>query len=212
MATTDEPGVIVKALIENYDADPARRKLVGTADDVAIALLVDHAQVAGVHPAAGVDRLPRALGIAPVAAHHAVAAGQQFPGVPRGTTRPFASMIFTCTWGCTRPTVPTRRSSGSSGRALKAHGTGLRHAVADGHSGMCISVTTRRITAIGQGDPAMMPVRSDDRSNSPNRGCSSSAMNMVGTPCSAVQRLAPPSPAPPAARSLRRETPCRRRA
>ncbi len=36
----------------------------------------------------------------------------------------------------------------------------------------------------------MMPVRSDDRSNSPNLGCSSSAMNMVGTPCSAVQRSA----------------------
>ena len=53
---------------------------------------------------------------------------------------------------------------------------------------MCISATTRRITAVGQGEPAMMPVRSDERSNSPKRGCPSSAMNMVGTPCSAVQR------------------------
>ena len=47
------------------------------ADDVAIALLVDHRQIAGVHPAACIDRLARALGIVPVAAHHAVAAGQQ---------------------------------------------------------------------------------------------------------------------------------------
>ena len=53
---------------------------------------------------------------------------------------------------------------------------------------MCISAITRRITAIGQGEPAMMPVRSEDKSNSVNRGCSSSAMNIVGTPCSAVQR------------------------
>ncbi len=34
----------------------------------------------------------------------------------------------------------------------------------------------------------MMPVRSDDRSNSAKRGWPSSAMNIVGTPCSAVQR------------------------
>ena len=30
---------------------------------------------------------------------------------------------------------------------------------------------TRRITAIGHGDPAIIPVRNDDRSNSPKRGC-----------------------------------------
>ena len=36
----------------------------------------------------------------------------------------------------------------------------------------------------------MMPVRSERRSNSAKRGCSSSAMNMVGTPYSAVQRSA----------------------
>src|ERR1700730_11930522 len=51
-----------------------------SADDVAIALLVDDPEVPRAHPAAPVDRLPRALGIAPVAAHHAVAAGQQFTG------------------------------------------------------------------------------------------------------------------------------------
>ena len=41
---------------------------------------------------------------------------------------------------------------------------------------------TCRIVSTGHGDPAMIPVRSVRRSNSPNRGCSSSAMNMVGTP------------------------------
>ena len=46
----------------------------------------------------------------------------------------------------------------------------------------------RRITSIGQGAPAIMPVRRQDRSNLAKSGWSSSAMNMVGTPCSAVQR------------------------
>ena len=50
---------------------------------------------------------------------------------------------------------------------------------------------TRCITSIGQGEPAMMPVRSDAEVEAPRtRGWSSSAMNIVGTPCSAVQRSA----------------------
>jgi hypothetical protein len=44
----------------------------------------------------------------------------------------------------------------------------------------------RRITSIGQGAPAMIPVRNDDRSKLANSGCSSCAMNIVGTPCSPV--------------------------
>ncbi len=51
---------------------------------------------------------------------------------------------------------------------------------------MFISVLTRFITSIGQGAPAMMPVRSEDRSKRENSGWSSSAMNMVGTPYSVV--------------------------
>ena len=47
---------------------------------------------------------------------------------------------------------------------------------------MCISDTTRRIVSIGHGEPAMIPVRSEERSNSAKRSCSSSAMNIVGTP------------------------------
>ena len=46
------------------------------------------------------------------------------------------------------------------------------------------------MTSIGQGLPAMMPVRSDDRSKLAKSGWSISAMNIVGTPCSAVQRSA----------------------
>ena len=48
--------------------------------------------------------------------------------------------------------------------------------------------TTCFIVSMGHGEPAMMPVRSEFRSNSSKRGWPSSAMNIVGTPCSAVQR------------------------
>ena len=51
-----------------------------------------------------------------------------------------------------------------------------------------IAESTRRMTSIGHGEPAMIPVRRLDRSNSEKRGWSSSAMNIVGTPYSAVQR------------------------
>ena len=53
---------------------------------------------------------------------------------------------------------------------------------------MFIFDCTRFITSIGQGEPAMMPVRRLLRSNVSNCGWSSCAMNMVGTPNSAVQR------------------------
>ena len=55
---------------------------------------------------------------------------------------------------------------------------------------MCIRVRTFFIVSIGQGEPAITPVRSEERSNSAKRGCSSSAMNIVGTPYSDVHRSA----------------------
>jgi len=45
-----------------------------------------------------------------------------------------------------------------------------------------MSAETRFMTSIGHGDPAMIPVRSELRSNSAKRSCPSSAMNIVGTP------------------------------
>ena len=45
-----------------------------------------------------------------------------------------------------------------------------------------ISEETRFMTSMGQGEPAMIPVRSELRSNSAKRSWSSSAMNIVGTP------------------------------
>ena len=49
-------------------------------------------------------------------------------------------------------------------------------------SGMCISVFTFFITSTGHGEPAMIPVRKVLKSNSLKRACSSSPMNIVGTP------------------------------
>src|SRR5881628_2070011 len=88
----------------------------------------------------------------------------------------------------TLPTVLTRNSMGSSTSVMLQTGEVSVMPQAIVISGQCISVITRFITSTGQGAPAMMPVRSEDRSNSANRGWSSSAMNIVGTPCNAVQR------------------------
>ena len=49
-------------------------------------------------------------------------------------------------------------------------------------SRMFMSSTTRRMSGSGQTEPAMMPVRREERSNREKCLCSSSAMNMVGTP------------------------------
>jgi len=47
---------------------------------------------------------------------------------------------------------------------------------------MYILSITSRMSHSGQSEPAMMPVRSDERSNMLNIGWFNSAMNMVGTP------------------------------
>ena len=52
---------------------------------------------------------------------------------------------------------------------------------------MCMSAMQRFITSTGQMEPAMMPVRRDVRSWSRNVGWFCIAMNMVGTPYTAVQ-------------------------
>jgi hypothetical protein len=49
-------------------------------------------------------------------------------------------------------------------------------------SSMCMRSMHCFMTSTGHGEPAMIPVRNDVRSNESNSGCASSAMNMVGTP------------------------------
>ena len=82
-----------------------------------VALVVHRREVAGVHPAGAVDRLGGPLGVLPVAEHDAVAARAQLAGLAALDASPVSgSTTFTSTCGPTRPTVPTRRSSGSSAR------------------------------------------------------------------------------------------------
>ena len=49
-------------------------------------------------------------------------------------------------------------------------------------SEMFIWSITWRMTSMGHGEPAMMPVLSDEKSNFLKSLCWSTAMNMVGTP------------------------------
>ena len=55
---------------------------------------------------------------------------------------------------------------------------------------ICIRLTTCSMTFTGQGEPDMIPVRSEEKSYLEKSGCSSMAMYMVGTPYVAVQRSA----------------------
>ena len=76
----------------------------------------------------------------------------------------------------------TRSSSGSSARDMVIPGDDSVCPYTMVISGMCMRFTTRLITSMGHGAPAITPVRSEVRSKRANSGCSISAMNMVGTP------------------------------
>ena len=142
------------------------------------------------HPAVGVDRLARGLLRRPnirasrcsraCTARRACRAGR--------SRRSSGSTILISTCGCTRPTVLTRFSTSSSTAVWVESGavSVMPHAIVT--SSMCICARTWFMTSTGHGAPAMIPVRRLERSNSPMRGCSSSAMNIVGTPYSEVQR------------------------
>ena len=103
-------------------------------DDVAVAVGVDGREVAGVHPARGVQRLGRPLGDRPnIRASPNSRACRARPASPRGTMRPASSTTFTSRCGWMRPTVETRCSRLSSTPRLEADRRGLGHAVGDGH-------------------------------------------------------------------------------
>ena len=70
----------------------------------------------------------------------------------------------------TVPTVETRRSRSSLRRVIVDTGDVSVMPYMIVTSSMCISVTTRFITSTGHGAPAMIPVRSDDRSKSAKSG------------------------------------------
>ena len=78
-------GVGVEELLDlaRVDVLPAADDhVLDPADDVAVAVLAHLGEVAGVHPAVGVDGLGGLLGVVPVAEHHRVAAGAELAGLP----------------------------------------------------------------------------------------------------------------------------------
>ena len=171
-------------------------------DDVEVALGVHHAEVAGVHPAVVVDRRPpsrrrppssrasrgsRACRSRPaVAARHGLA-GQRdrSPSLRRA-----AAAVPTVDDAAVEIVVAprherTRARSRSCRRRCRPRARAC-------------SLTARFITSTGHGAPAMTPVRSEVRSNSPNRGaraarCTSSARRRCS--CTAPRRWPRVSPA-----------------
>ena len=68
-------------------------------------------------------------------------------------------MILSSVWGNALPTVVTRRSTGSFVVVMVTPGAVSVWPYTITISLMCIRVLTSFITSIGQGEPAMMPVR-----------------------------------------------------
>src|ERR1700761_265246 len=56
----------------------ADHHVLDAADNVAIALIVDHAEIAGMHPAVGAEHVGGLFRLVPIAKHDAIAAGAEF--------------------------------------------------------------------------------------------------------------------------------------
>ena len=108
---------------------------------------------------------------------------QNSPGSPRSTVSPVSgSTILISTWGWARPMEAVRLSRSSSIRVWQDTGDVSVMPYAIATSAMCMSSMHRFITSTGHTAPAMMPVRSDDRSRAAKSGWFCIAMNIVGTP------------------------------
>src|SRR5262249_26876225 len=67
----------------------ADHHVLDAADDVAIALVVDGGEVAGVHPALGIEHVAGLLRLVPIAEHDAVAAGAELAAFTARHDPPF---------------------------------------------------------------------------------------------------------------------------
>jgi len=104
------------------------------------------------------------------------------PCSPTSTVSPAGETILTSVFAHACPTVDTRRSKLSSTDDNVITGELSVCPYPTIIPSQCISFTTRFMISTGQGAPAIIPVRSELRSNVGKAGCSSSAMNIVGTP------------------------------
>src|SRR5262249_36918853 len=114
----------VLAAADDHVLDPA--------DDIAIALGIDGGEVAGMHPAPGIDGLAGARLVVPIAAHHRIAPGQK---LARHAGRDDPAVAVDDLDLEMRLDAPDRRDPALDrvvDRALEADRAGLRHAIGDG--------------------------------------------------------------------------------
>src|SRR5262245_31459913 len=103
------------------------------ADDVAVAVAVDRGEIAGMHPAAGIDRLRGFLHIVPVTLHDGIAARAKLARFARRDDAAFGIDDLHFDVGVDAADRAHALLQRVVGRSLEADRTGLRHAVADGH-------------------------------------------------------------------------------
>ena len=104
-----------------------------SSDDVAVTLGVKRRQIAGMHPAVGVNGLGRLVGVVPVALHHRVAPGAEFARRPwrhRATVLVDDLDLDMGEDASDGRDAPFDRVGWAG---LERHGAGLGHAVGDGH-------------------------------------------------------------------------------
>ena len=132
----DLPRVHVLAAADDHVLDPP--------DDVDVAVVVHHGEVAGVHPPVGVDGVGRARLVVPVARHHRVAARAELAGL--ATRQRVAGRRIGDADLDVRVGPPDRRRAVVQrvvGQRLRRHRRRLGHAVADRHVGHVHAVDAR---------------------------------------------------------------------
>src|SRR6266851_4935921 len=110
----------------------ADHHVLDAADDVAITLGIDDRDIAGVHPAAGIEHAGRLFGFVPIAQHDAVATGAQFAPFAARHDASLEIDNLDLDMGMNAPDGGDPTLQRIVRRALKADRAGFGHAVGDG--------------------------------------------------------------------------------
>jgi hypothetical protein len=169
---------------------PTMKHVLAAIRDAQKHLLVEHADVTGVQPAVGVDRLGRRGGILEIADHTLKPAHEHFTGLVRRQRRPVSSTQRTSTPASEcRSASPTISSLVPRGQIVTVPVDSVSpYAVTT-----CSKPSSSRMCRIRIGGTFAAPViarRSDDRSELPRRSWASSDWKIVGGPAMTVMRFA----------------------
>src|SRR6266481_82696 len=110
----------------------ADHHVLDAADDVAVALRIDDGDIAGVHPATGIEHVGGLFGFVPIAQHDAVAAGAQFAPFAARHDASLEIDNLDLDMGMNAPDGGDPTLQRIVRRALKADRAGFGHAVGDG--------------------------------------------------------------------------------